>query len=88
MIKGLDHFTDHFAGNANDFVVIGGVAAHEIMGTAGLEFRATKDIDLVIIARPAAAFCQKLVSYIEAGQYEVRQSKEGSPGYYRFLKPK
>jgi hypothetical protein len=88
MIKGLDHFTDHFVGNADDFVVIGGVAAHEIMGTAGLEFRATKDIDLVIIARPAVAFCQKLVAYIEAGQYEVRQSKEGRPAYYRFLKPK
>jgi hypothetical protein len=87
MIKGLDHFKDHFAGNADDFAVIGGVAAHEIMGTAGLEFRATKDIDLVIIARPAAAFCQKLVSYIEAGQYEVRQSKDGTPAYYRFLKP-
>ncbi len=60
MIKGLDNFTNHFKDNADDFVVIGGVAAHEIMGTAGLEFRATKDIDLVIIARPAAAFCQKL----------------------------
>src|SRR5688500_3861590 len=58
------------------------------MGTAGLEFRATKDIDLVIIARPAAAFCKKLVAYIDAGQYEVRQSKEGGPAYYRFLKPK
>ncbi len=88
MIKGLDHFTNYFADNADDFVVIGGVAAHEIMGMAGLEFRATKNIDLVIIARPAAAFCQKLVAYIEAGRYEVRQSKEGKPAYYRFMKPK
>lgn len=88
MIKGLDHFTKHFADSADDFVVVGGVAAHEIMGTAGLEFRATKDIDLVIIARPATAFCQKLVAYIEAGQYEVRQSKAGKPAYYRFMKPK
>lgn len=88
MIRGLDHFTGHFAAYADDFVVIGGVAAHEIMGTAGLEFRATKDIDLVIIARPAVAFCQKLLTYIEAGQYEVRQLKDGIPAYYRFLKPK
>jgi len=88
MIKGLDHFSKHFADSADDFVVIGGVAAHEIMTTVGLEFRATKDIDLVIIARPAADFCQKLVSYIEAGRYEVRQSKAGKPTYYRFMKPK
>lgn len=88
MIKGLDHFTKHFADSADDFVVVGGVAAHEIMGTAGLEFRTTKDIDLVIIARPATAFCQKLVDYIEAGRYEVRESQTGKPTYYRFMKPK
>lgn len=88
MIKGLHHFTDHFAGNSDDFVVIGGAAAHEIMGTAGLPFRATKDIDIVILGRPTTSFCQKLVAYIEAGQIEVRQSKEGIPAYYRFLKPK
>ena len=29
MIKGLSHFTDHFAGNAEDFVVIGGVSCLE-----------------------------------------------------------
>ena len=88
MIKGLDHFRNHFASHPDDFVVIGGVAAHEIMGSAGLDFRATKDIDLVIIARPATAFCLKLVEYIDRGQYEIRQSKEGTPAYYRFLKPK
>lgn len=55
MIKGLAHFTKHFAGSADDFVVVGGVAAHEIMGSEGLTFRATKDIDLVIVARPATA---------------------------------
>ena len=87
MIKGLDHFRNYFAGNSEDFVVIGGVAAHEIMGNAGLDFRATKDIDLVIIARPATVFCQKLVAYIETGQYRMRHSKEGRPTYYRFLKP-
>lgn len=87
MIKGLDHFTKHFADSADDFVVVGGVAAHEIMGSEGLTFRATKDIDLVIIARPATAFCSRLVAYVNAGQYEIRQTKDGKPAYYRFLKP-
>ena len=88
MIKGLDHFTKHFAGSSDDFVVVGGVAAHEIMGSEGLTFRATKDIDLVIVARPATTFCQRLVAYINAGKYEVRQSKDGKPAYFRFMKPK
>jgi hypothetical protein len=87
MIKGLDHFTKHFADSSNDFAVIGGVAAHEIMGAEGLSFRATKDIDLVIIARPATTFCQQLVAYIEAGRYEIQESKDGKPTFYRFRKP-
>lgn len=88
MIKGLEHFTKHFADSADDFVVVGGVAAHEIMGSEGLAFRATKDIDLVIVARPATEFCKRLVAYVDAGKYEVRQSKDGKPAYFRFMKPK
>jgi hypothetical protein len=88
MIKGLDHFTKHFADSADDFVVVGGVAAHEIMDFEALPFRATKDIDLVIIARPATVFCQRLVAYLESGKYEIRQNKDGNPTYYRFMKPK
>ena len=88
MIKGLDHFTKHFADSTDDFVVVGGVAAHEIMDFEALPFRATKDIDLVIIARPATAFCQRLVAYLGSGKYEIRQNKDGKPTYYRFMKPK
>ncbi len=88
MIKGLNHFTEHFANSSEDFVVIGGVAAHAFMNSEGLDFRATKDIDLVIIARPATIFCQNLIAYIEAGRYEIQENRNGRPTLYRFRKPK
>lgn len=48
MVKGLDVFRDHFAGHADQFVLIGGTAATLAMEDAGLAFRATKDLDIVL----------------------------------------
>ena len=49
MIRGLDAFREHFADYRKAFVVIGGVACHEWLSMQGLEFRATKDMDMVLI---------------------------------------
>ena len=49
MIKGLDVFRHHFEHYAHRYVLIGGVAATLAMEEAGLDFRATKDIDLVLV---------------------------------------
>lgn len=49
MIRGLDLFREHSAGYRKAFVLIGGVACHEWLSTQGLEFRATKDVDMVLI---------------------------------------
>jgi hypothetical protein len=49
MIRGLDLFREHFADYRKAFVLIGGVACHEWLATQGLEFRATKDMDTVLI---------------------------------------
>ncbi len=48
MVRGLDVFREHFAGHADQFVLIGGTAATLAMEQAGLEFRATKDPDIVL----------------------------------------
>lgn len=42
MVRGLEIFRNHFAGYANQFILIGGTAATLTMAEAGLEFRATK----------------------------------------------
>ncbi|HWZ51476.1 MAG TPA: hypothetical protein VNW54_08425 [Granulicella sp.] len=49
MIKGLDKFKAHFAQYPDSYLMIGGVACHEWFQAQGLEFRATKDLDVVII---------------------------------------
>ena len=48
MIKGLDKFWEHFAGFADRYVLIGGAAADLVMNEAGVDFRVTKDFDIVL----------------------------------------
>lgn len=88
MVKGLDLFRRHFAADADRYVLIGDVAASVLMDEAGLEFRATKDLDIVLIVEVLdAGFSERLWEFIRAGGYEVRQASDGTPRLYRFVKP-
>jgi hypothetical protein len=89
MVKGLDIFRRHFAGHADQFILIGGTAATLAMEGAGLEFRATKDLDIVLhIEALKPAFGSTFWEFIEKGGYEVREASEtGKPVLYRFQKP-
>jgi hypothetical protein len=88
MIKGLDKFRAHFEQSRDAFVLIGGVACHEWLASQGLPFRATKDIDLVLIIEALdRSFTNRLWEFIEAGGYEIRE-KDGNRELYRFSKPK
>lgn len=48
MVIGLNRFRQHFAPYANQYVLIGGTACTVIMQESGLDFRATKDLDMVL----------------------------------------
>lgn len=48
MVNGLEHFRKHFAPYVDQYVLIGGTACTVIMQEAGLDFRATKDLDIVL----------------------------------------
>ncbi len=86
MIRGLDHFSEYFKELKDHFVVVGGTAATLLLEHIGITFRATKDIDIVIITNDTGEFADKLADYVKLGQYEI-QSNEGRPRFYRFLKP-
>lgn len=89
MIKGLDQFKAHFEQYPDSYLMIGGVACHEWFQTQGLEFRATKDLDVVIVVEALTqSFVDHFWSFIEAGAYEVREKSEGERILYRFSKPK
>ncbi len=89
MVKGIDIFRSHFAEFGEQYVLIGGTAATLAMADAGLEFRATKDLDIVLhIEALTPAFGAAFWSFVEKGGYEIRQASDtGKPILYRFQKP-
>jgi hypothetical protein len=89
MVKGLDVFQEHFAGYSEQFILIGGTAATLTMEQAGFDFRATKDLDIVLhIEALKPAFGTTFWTFIEKGGYHVREASDtGKPVLYRFQKP-
>jgi len=89
MVEGLEKFKEHFAGLEDCFVLIGGAACDVWMGESGLEFRATKDLDVVLIVealRPE--FFMRFWVFVKDGKYENMQQSDQKPEFYRFKKPK
>jgi len=83
MIKGLDKFKAHFAQHTKLFVLIGGVACHEWLATQGLEFRATKDIDILLIVEALdQGFIARFWEFVEAG---TTKSESGLLGRENFI---
>lgn len=89
MVKGLDLFRQHFADHADQYVLIGGTAATLAMEDAGLDFRATKDLDIVLhIEALNAEFGASFWAFVDRGHYTIRQaSGTGRPVHYRFSAP-
>lgn len=90
MVSGLDRFRAHFASFSEQYVLIGRTAATIAMGEAGLQFRATKDLDIVLhIEALDPAFGTAFWEFIERGEYEIREASDrGRPVLYRFQKPR
>ena len=88
MVKGLELFREHFKDYAGQYMLIGGTACSVIMEDVGLEFRATKDLDIVLCAEALTDdFFRAFWTFVQAGGYEIRQKNEGRPQLYRFSKP-
>ena len=88
MVKGLEIFREHFRTYADRYVLIGGAACDIAMTGAGLEFRATKDLDIVLYVEALdAAFVLAFWEFVRAGGYEVQEKSTGEKQFYRFQKP-
>lgn len=89
MVVGIDKFREHFSDHQAQYALIGGVACDLIFAEAGLEFRATKDFDVVLCVEVVdIAFATAFRDFLEAGGYEAREKSDGQRQYYRFQKPK
>ena len=88
MVDGLDIFREHFARYADRYVLIGGTASSLAMDELGVDFRVTKDLDIVLIVEALdPAFVRAFWEFVEMGQYENRQKSTGKRLFYRFYAP-
>lgn len=88
MVRGLAKFHEYFKGFTGSYVIIGGTACDILIESAGLNPRATKDLDIILVAEALTVeFVAEFWKFIEAGRYEVREKGEAERRYYRFTKP-
>jgi len=89
MIRGLEVFKKFFHDFQDQYVLIGGAACDIIFHEANLPFRATKDLDMVLIIEALTPeFGKRFWDFIKSGGYENRVKSNGMPQFYRFDKPK
>lgn len=87
-VRGLDLFGKHFSEYRDQYVLIGGVASSLAMDDAGEEFRATKDLDIVLIIEALnVEFVARLWDFIKTGGYHIKQVGGQRPVFYRFQNP-
>ena len=88
MVNGFDSFREKFKGYEDCYTIIGGTACTILMDEVGLEFRATKDIDMILLIEERfAAFAAVLWEYIRDGGYRCGWKASDVPHFYRFTEP-
>lgn len=89
MITGYEKFKERFAGFEGQYVLIGGTACDIIMENEELPFRATKDIDIVLLVESITIeFGKQFWGFIKEAGYEHLNKSTGKAQFYRFTSPK
>lgn len=88
MVKGIDQFKAHFKDFNDRYVLIGGAACFLSLDEAGLDFRVTKDLDIVLCVEALDVdFAQAFWDFVEMGKYKNTQKSTGKKLFYRFYDP-
>lgn len=88
MVKGIDQFQAHFEDFNDRYVLIGGAACFLAMDEAGLDFRVTKDLDIVLCVEALdAEFAKAFWEFVKRGKYKNTQKSTGKKLFYRFYDP-
>ena len=89
MVRGLDVFRKRFRDFPDSYVLIGGTACSLAMEEVGLDFRSTKDLDIVLCVEALTTeFFHAFWTFIEDGSYTHRQKSTDKNILYRFIDPK
>jgi hypothetical protein len=88
MVRGLEIFRERFRHFEGSLILIGGAACDQWFANNRLDFRTTKDLDMVLIVEILDRdFVAAMRAFIEEGAYEIRQRSSSRPILYRFAKP-
>jgi len=88
MVRGIDIFQDFFKDHADKYILIGGTACDIAMSQMDMNFRPTKDLDIVLIVEALNADFGGLIwEFIKKGQYQNKQKSTGKTEFYRFYEP-
>lgn len=88
MVTGLNIFREHFRDYQGAMTLIGGAACDEWFSSNGMTFRATNDLDLVIMLdQVSQPFLEAMRTFIKDGGYQSGERSDGVPILYRFTTP-
>lgn len=88
MVRGIDKFREYFKEYSKQYVLIGGAACDISFAENASEFRATRDLDMVLIVEAKSKeFGAQFWKFIQEGGYHNRVKSNGRPRFYRFEKP-
>jgi hypothetical protein len=88
ILERIQSFKDCFKGYEDNFVIIGGTACSLIMNEEAADFRATKDIDIVLLIEALNPdFGRQFWGYVKDSGYRHCQKSTGRPQFYRFYAP-
>lgn len=88
-VKGLDLFAEALRGYESGYVLIGGSACDLLMSQQGERFRATRDLDIVLLVdRGDTDFARALWGFVKTGGYQPWSRRGNGVSFYRFVNPK
>ncbi len=71
MVAGLERFIEKFRDYTDYYTIIGGTACDILMSDVGIAFRATKDIDMILIMETEShVFVETFWAFIKEGGYK------------------
>ena len=89
MVPGIDTFREKFSEYTDYYTIIGGTACDILLSEADIRFRATNDIDMILIMEDNFPdFAQKFWEYIKEGEYRCGWKNSENMHFYRFTEGK
>jgi len=82
MARGLDSFKDWFRGYETNYAIIGGAACDLLMSAAALDFRVTRDLDMVLFIEALSPdFGSRFWEYVKSAGYEHLRISTNMPEF-------